>query len=175
MGRFNFALATIGVVDGDLLILVANLDNGSDTTYSNPIVPGFTQLFQKFYANDGQTFTASWKIASGEPSNFTGSYTNTVSGSTVMALIAVKGASAVSPIAASDISFETGAGTNTPAGYTEIMHPVDLGTDIGTSDWASLMVGYKIQNSAGATGAISGSQTADRRGLGWAGVIAIRA
>src|SRR5438477_30533 len=64
MTHSGFSIPTTGVSDGDLLILIANVDNGSSALWPNPIAPGFTQLAQTYFGSDGQTYVADWKIAS---------------------------------------------------------------------------------------------------------------
>jgi hypothetical protein len=87
------------VVDGDLLILIANVDNGSNTLWPNPIAPGFNQLAQVFFGSDGQTYVVAWKLASGEPAMYSGAYGAGVgSSSAVITLIAVAGANRTNPI-----------------------------------------------------------------------------
>jgi hypothetical protein len=95
MSRTNSA----GVVDGDLLLVFASIDNGSDMVWPNPLAPGFNQLAQAFFGSDGETYVVAWKIASGEPATYTGSYGSGVnSGSAVISLIAVSGANRTTPI-----------------------------------------------------------------------------
>jgi hypothetical protein len=61
--------------------------------------PGFNQLTQKFFGADGETYVVAWKIAASEPSHYTINWNpGIVSGSMVMQLVAVRGASATAPI-----------------------------------------------------------------------------
>src|SRR5205814_712170 len=90
---------TTGVTDGDLLLLIANVDNGSASLWPNPMAPGFTQLVQTFFGSDGQTYVVDWKIAAGEPATYTGTYqTGVGSSAAVIALIAVSNVNAAMPI-----------------------------------------------------------------------------
>jgi hypothetical protein len=99
MSHSGYSIATSGVADGDLLLLIANVDNGSASLWPNPMAPGFTQLVQTFFGSDGQTYVVDWKIASGEPATYTGTYqTGVGSSAAVMALIAVGNANAAMPI-----------------------------------------------------------------------------
>jgi hypothetical protein len=116
MSRPGFSIPTAGVQNGDLLLFIASFDNGNDTAWPNPISTGFTQLYQKYYGNDGQTFIISWKIANNEPSTYSGSYSGVISGSTAIALIAITGANASSPIGPTDFVYEVGASTGTATG-----------------------------------------------------------
>lgn len=111
MTKTSFEVSTAGIVDGDLVLFIANIDNGSNTLWPDPIAPGFTQIAQAFYGSDGQTFVASYKIANNEPPKYTGTYgSGNGSGSAVIALIAVSGARSVMPVDNSLASFSSAAG-----------------------------------------------------------------
>ena len=111
MTKNGFEIPTAGIVDGDLVLFIASIDNGSNTVWPNPIAPGFTQLAQAFYGSDGQTFVVAYKIADGEPPKYTGTYGSGIgSGSSALALIAVSGANQVMPIDNSLASFSSAAG-----------------------------------------------------------------
>jgi hypothetical protein len=111
MTKTGFSVSTAGIVDGDLILFIANIDNGSNTVWPNPIAPGFTQIAQSYYGSDGQTFVVAWKIASAEPAKYTGSYGPGIgSGSSAIALIAVSGASSAMPIDNAAASFSSAAG-----------------------------------------------------------------
>jgi hypothetical protein len=113
MKKTGFEVTTAGIVDGDLVLFIASIDNGSNTVWPNPIAPGFTQIAQNFYGSDGQTFVVAYKIASGEPPKYTGTYGSGIgSGSSTIALIAVSGASSAMPIDNSLASFASTAGMN---------------------------------------------------------------
>ncbi len=110
MSKTGYHIRTDGVVDGDLLLIIANVDNGSGTVWPSPVAPGFTQLAENFFGNDGQTYVVAWKIAAGEPTSYAGAYGNGIgSSSAVLHLIAVSGASASSPI--NDFRTQFGSGT----------------------------------------------------------------
>jgi hypothetical protein len=119
MSKNGFEISTAGIVDGDLVLFIGSIDNGSNTVWPDPLAPGFTQIAQSFYGSDGQTFVVAYKIASGEPPKYTGTYGPGIgSGSSAIALIAVSGASGVMPIDNSIATFSSTAG----------MSPVDGGT-----------------------------------------------
>jgi hypothetical protein len=111
MTKTAFEVPTAGIVDGDLVIFIANIDNGSNTLWPDPIAPGFTQIAQNYFGSDGQTFVVSYKIAQNEPAKYTGTYgQGNGSGSAVIALLAVSGASQVMPVDNSLASFSSDAG-----------------------------------------------------------------
>jgi hypothetical protein len=113
MTKTQFEVPTAGIVDGDLVLFIANIDNGSNTLWPDPIAPGFTQIAQAFYGSDGQTFVVAYKIAHSEPPKYTGTYgAGNGSGSSVIALIAVSGARSAMPIDNSLASFSSAAGTS---------------------------------------------------------------
>lgn len=113
MKKTGFEIPTAGIVDGDLVLFIGSIDNGSNTVWPNPIAPGFTQIAQAFYGSDGETFVVAYKIASGEPAKYTGTYgPGIASGSSAIALIAVSGANKVMPIDNSLASFSSAAGMN---------------------------------------------------------------
>jgi len=92
MSRTGFEIATAGVVNGELLLFVGSIDNGSDTVWPNPIAPGFQELTQHFYGSDGQTYMVAWKIADNEPATYSGTYgSGNVRGSVTISLLAVSG------------------------------------------------------------------------------------
>jgi len=113
MSHTGYFVRTAGVVDGDLLLFIANVDNGSSTLWPNPVAPGFTQLAQNFYGNDGQTYVVAWKVASGEPASYAGNYGSGIgSSSAVIHLVAVSGAHRTSPINDFRATVGSGAGTD---------------------------------------------------------------
>lgn len=119
MTKTQFEVPTAGIVDGDLVLFIANIDNGSNTLWPDPIAPGFTQIAQAFYGSDGQTFVVAYKIAQGEPPKYTGTYgSGNGSGSSVIALIAVSGARTAMPIDNSLASFSSAAGMSPVLGST---------------------------------------------------------
>jgi len=117
MTKTAFEVPTAGIVDGDLVLFIANIDNGSNTLWPDPIAPGFTQIAQSYFGSDGQTFVVSWKIANNEPPKYTGIYgSGNGSGSAVIALIAVSGASSVMPVDNSLATFSSAAGMSPVVG-----------------------------------------------------------
>lgn len=105
----GYSLPTQGVADGELLLIVACVDNGSDTVWPDPLGPGFTQIEQRRWGNDGQSCSVNWKIASSEPAAYTGTYgPGIVSASALLVLLAVSGADTID-----DHMFTYGAGTGT--------------------------------------------------------------
>lgn len=113
MTKTQFEVPTDGVVDGDLVLFIGSIDNGSNTLWPDPIAPGFTQIAQNYYGSDGQTFVVSYKIADHEPSKYTGTYgQGNGSGSSVIALVAVSGARSAMPVDDSLASFSSAAGTS---------------------------------------------------------------
>lgn len=127
MSHDAFEVSTAGVVNGELLLIIANVDNGSSTLWPNPIAPGFTQLVQSFYGNDGQTYVVAWKIANNEPATYTGTYGNGKgSSSATMTLIAVSGANQTAPINYFYQQYATGSNVNpVPANNPGVTTTVD--------------------------------------------------
>jgi hypothetical protein len=100
VGRTGFQISSVGVQDGELLLLIGCIDNGSTTAWPSPLAPGFTQLDQDTWGTDVQTCVVAWKLADHEPSTYAGTYgQGIVSGSSVLALVAITGARSVDPIA----------------------------------------------------------------------------
>jgi hypothetical protein len=96
MSKTGYEISTAGVVDGELLLIVACIDNGSDTVWPDPLGPGYTQIHQQRWGSDGQTCAINWKIAASEPATYTGTYgPGIVSGSAVIALVAIRNASSI--------------------------------------------------------------------------------
>lgn len=99
MSRMGYEVSTGDVRDGELLLLIGCVDNGSPTVWPNPMAPGFTQLVQTTWGTDGQTCVVDWRIASHEPPSYAGLYgPNIASASAVIALVAVDGARTINPI-----------------------------------------------------------------------------
>jgi hypothetical protein len=98
MARTSYEIDTAGVHDDDLLIIIASIDNGSTMLWPNPIAPGFDNLEQVRYGNDGQTYITASKLARDEPESYTGVYDptqNLASGSSTITLIAISNASTI--------------------------------------------------------------------------------
>ena len=94
MSQQGYAISTTGIADGDLVLFIANIDNGTNDTWQLPA--GFTQLYQAFYnGGDGQTFVAGYKIvdsATGEGLSYVEPYgTGVASGCAVVMVLAVTG------------------------------------------------------------------------------------
>ncbi len=72
----TWEISAAGVEPNDLLLLIGNVDNGSDNVWGGLATLGFTQLVQQFYnGGDGQTFVAAWKIATAsEPATYSGTF-----------------------------------------------------------------------------------------------------
>ncbi len=140
-----------GIADGDLLLFIANVDNGdnSNSIWRGLDTLGFSQLVQNFYnGGDGQTFIVDWKIAAGEPGKYTGTFGNGVSSAaaTIM-LLAVTGydPARMTPIADSIYANEPGMtgtmpSTATSPGVTTTVADTLLVWATG-SDWLSAVGG----------------------------------
>jgi hypothetical protein len=169
MSRTNWEISTSGVVNGDLLIVVANIDNGSNTLWPNPFATGFTQLYQKFYGNDGQTLQISYKIANNEPASYSGTYvTPSVSYSSVISLIAISGANQMTPIHTSNIDHATGANKSSPitatsTGVTTTVPNCTL-VFVSSIDWMETIATSSFTTPAGFTPLV---QTGDRGTSTW--------
>jgi hypothetical protein len=110
MSHDGMAISTSGVQNGDLLLFIASIDNGSDTLW--PLLPGFTQLVQHEYGLDGETYVAQWKIANNEPSEYTGAYGPGLnSGSSALMLIDITNVNPSTPIDVFTSGDDPGSGT----------------------------------------------------------------
>lgn len=100
MSSSGWAIPTTGVQDNDLVLFIANIDNGSIDTWMLPT--GFTQTAQNFYGGDGQTYVAAYKIAHSEPISYNAAYggSNIHSASAVIMLLAVTGYDPAKPVSA---------------------------------------------------------------------------
>jgi hypothetical protein len=90
----TWEIETNGIVDGDLVLFIANVDNGSNGVWQGLDTQEFTQLVQLFYpGDDGQTFIVAWRIAGpSEPATYTGGFGQDIhSAATTIALLAVTG------------------------------------------------------------------------------------
>jgi hypothetical protein len=194
MAKYTYSLTTSGVVEGDLLVIIGNVDN--TPTVSRP--SGFSPLFAHFYGMDGQTYFAFYKrAAANEPPELTGGYTpGSTSGGATLVLLAIHGASedlsayrtdndlctndvptpcgqmtisatsmgVTTTVANSIVLYAAGvdwrAQTST-AGFTMPTDFLQLAafSDKGTGDywWTSQMVGWRLANTVGPTGPISGT------------------
>jgi hypothetical protein len=120
MSLDGYQISTAGIEDGDLVLFIANVDNGSDSVWPDPVAPGFTQLYQSFYnGGDGQTYVVDWKIADHEPATYAGQYgQGKGSSAATIALIAVTGYLDAAPINASAAANELGQEGAAPATAT---------------------------------------------------------
>ena len=120
MSHDGYEISTAGIEDGDLVLFIANVDNGSDSVWPDPVAPGFTQLYQSYYyGGDGQTYVVDWKIADHEPMAYIGLYgTGRGSSAATIALIAVTGYHDAAPINASAAANEPGQDGADPATAT---------------------------------------------------------
>ncbi len=168
MSKTSFEISTTGIVDGDLVLFIANIDNGSGTIWPNPIAPGFTQLAQAFYGGDGQSYVVAWKLAKGEPATYSGTYGSGVgSGSATITLIAVSGANQTAPINAFLSEYDPGtAVTPVPAVSTGVTTTVPncLLVYAAGSDW---MGSPGTNTFTFPTGFTSLTTIADRGGSMW--------
>jgi hypothetical protein len=140
MSPTGFSIQTAGVVDGDLVLFIASIDNGNDMAWPSAVGMGFHQLAQKFFGIDGQTYVAQWKIADHEPETYFGDYGAGInSADTTISLIAIAGASTAMPINA----FVHGNGGNTGGTSPVVGNSVGVTTTVpgclilyaGGADW----------------------------------------
>lgn len=98
MSSSGYQIATQGINPGDLVLFIANIDNGSDTVWMAP--DNFSVVRQKFFGTDGQTFIVAWHIAgNSEPAIYTKAYGPGInSASATISLIAIAGADPTFPI-----------------------------------------------------------------------------
>ena len=92
MTSSRYSIETSGATDGDLLIFIMNVDNGSDSVIPTPM--GFQQVFEHFYgAYDGQTYAVFYKRSDGvEPQLLSGIYGSGInSAAATITLLAVRG------------------------------------------------------------------------------------
>jgi hypothetical protein len=168
MSKSGFEISTAGVNDGDLVVFVGSIDNGSNTVWPDPIAPGFTQVAQAYYGSDGQTFVVAYKLASHEPTKYAGTYGSGIgSSSAAISLIAVTGASTVMPVDNSLASFSSAAA----------MSPVNGGSTglVTTVPGCTLLLASGVDwSAAGGTNTFtlpsrfaSLSQLGDHGDLGW--------
>lgn len=110
MSQLGYEIPTAGVVNGELLLFIATIDNNGSNVWPDPVAPGFAQLAQGEFGVDGQNYVVAWKIANTEPAIYSGSYvTNNGSGSTSATLLAVSGVHASAPINVFLSSFASGS------------------------------------------------------------------
>ena len=107
MSQQGYGVSTSGIADGDLVLFIANIDNGTSDLWVLPT--NFLPLYQVFYnGGDGQTFVAGYKIvdsAAGEGLAYTESYgPGVASGCAVVMIMAVTGFDRVHPFDAKAMS-----------------------------------------------------------------------
>ena len=117
MSHTGFSIKTDGIVSGDLVLFIANVDNGSSTLWPNPIADGFHQVAQEFFGNDGQTYVVAWKIAgASEPATYSNTYGPGIgSSAAAITLIAIAGANPADPIPVFSSAFTTTDSDPVPA------------------------------------------------------------
>lgn len=100
MSATGYAIPTTGIVDGDLILFIGNIDNGDENFYLLP--PGFTAVANHTYGPDVQSYVVAWKIAAGEPAVYANNYrTDHTSSAGLVSLLAVTGYDPQNPINAS--------------------------------------------------------------------------
>jgi hypothetical protein len=144
MTMMTWEISTGDTHPNELVVFLANVDNGSDGVWLGLDTLGFTQLVQRFYnAGDGQTYVAAWKIATAsEPTKYSGTFGQDISSAAAtITLIGVTGydAARVSPIGDEVDSVEPGTtgtmpSTATSPGVTTI-EPDSLLIWATGSDW----------------------------------------
>lgn len=122
----GFSISTNGIAPGELVILIADVDNGGPAQY--PPMPGFTQLTQNYWGAgiDGQSFVIAWKIATTmEPPAYTDNYAMGGSGATTVTLLAVTGFDPQMPLGPFAVNIDT-SGSTAPDGWVAgVTTPVD--------------------------------------------------
>ena len=100
MSKAGFSISADGINAGDLVVLVGSVDNGIENFWNLP--DGFTELIDREFGPDTQTFAISWKIAANEPATYTGTYLPGIStsGAATITLLAIGGADPTTPIEA---------------------------------------------------------------------------
>lgn len=100
MLKFSYSISTFGIEDGDLVVFIANVDNGDTGFWMLP--SGFTPIANGHTGMDGQSYTVGWKIAAGEPGTYSNSYASmNTSGAATVTLVAITGYNPGQPINAS--------------------------------------------------------------------------
>lgn len=139
MTQQAYAISTTGIADGDLVLFIANIDNGTNDTWQLPT--GFTQLYQAFYnGGDGQTFVAGYKIvdsAAGEGLSYVESYgPGVASGCAVVMVLAVTGYDRAQPF--DNTTMTVGVTADNPVvlrGQLTTTQPNDRLVLAGGADW----------------------------------------
>lgn len=152
MAQNRYAISTTGIADGDLVVFIANIDNGSNDLWMLP--PGFTKLYQLFYnGGDGQTFVAGYKIvghATDEGLSYTEPYgPGVASGCAVVMVIAITGYDPTNPF--DDTTMTAGVTADNPVvlrSQVTTTRPNDRLILAGGADWLS---GYGSNAQSGNT------------------------
>ncbi len=118
MTSTGFSISTNGIAPGELVILIADVDNGGPQEY--PPMAGFTQLTRNYWGAgiDGQSFMIAWKIASAmEPATYDETYGDGGSGATTVTMLAATGFDPEMPLGPFSVNIDT-AGSTMPDGWT---------------------------------------------------------
>jgi hypothetical protein len=98
MSKTGYSIPVSNVAKGEMLLLLGNIDQG--TTSTVPAPTGFGTLWVQPMSRTSsgpQTFFAFWKVASTEPSTYTGTYSsgNNTTGAATFVLLAIDGATSI--------------------------------------------------------------------------------
>lgn len=108
MSTSGYSIDTAGIVDDDIVLFIGAIDNGNLNNDIWKVPLGFTQLEQRFFGHDGETFVVGWKLARGEPTTYSAAYGNGVfSAAATITLIAVSGASTAAPSSTNGFTDQT--------------------------------------------------------------------
>lgn len=112
-----YSIPTTGIVDGDLVVFVANVDNGFQDFWKLP--PAFNTIANRKFGGDGQSYAVGWKVAATEPAVYSETYRYAMmtSGAATITLLAVTGYDQENPINAS-ISWDADLVQSDPANVT---------------------------------------------------------
>jgi hypothetical protein len=105
----GYGVSTGDYKNGDLLLLIGNVDNGTDGEILVP-GPSWTTIYDTFYGGgtDGQTYFAAWAVASNETAMLNGSYADTAKGHNgTMTLLDITGANTSNPIGSASTTTST--------------------------------------------------------------------
>jgi len=100
MTTTQYSVSIGNVPDGDLILFIANIDNGGTSVWALP-TPMFHQITQSYITGDGQTLFAAWTIANNEPTTYTQPYgPGIASADATITVLDITGADPASPIIA---------------------------------------------------------------------------
>ncbi len=117
MSSSGYYIPTDGIQNGDLVLFIANVDNGAAGTWKLP-TSSFRQQDQRTFGSDGETYFVAWTIASNEPAVYMQPYGPGInSASAAIALVAVSGVDPSNPITAHD-HLEAAGGMTPPVAIT---------------------------------------------------------